>query len=122
MVRRLVQQQNIRLLQQKLGERDAHLPAARELFRAPRPVLFAESQAIQYRPNLRLDRVAVARAELAVEPVEAIGDTAVFFARRDRDRPCDASEFPVLLRSRADSRKQPCIPRRRVRPESVSPS
>ena len=34
MVCRLVQQQQIRLLEQQLGQRDAHLPAARELLGA----------------------------------------------------------------------------------------
>jgi len=81
MVCRLIQQENIRLLEQKLSERDAHLPAARELLGPSCPVLFTESQAIQDRPDLRLYRVPIVSTELAIEAVEAIRYTAVFFAR-----------------------------------------
>ena len=42
MVRRLVQQQKIRPLQQQLRQRNPHLPAAGKLLRPPHPVCFAE--------------------------------------------------------------------------------
>ena len=45
MVGGLVEQQQVRLLQQQLGQRDAHLPAAGKLFGLALPVFFAETQA-----------------------------------------------------------------------------
>ena len=49
MVRRLVEQQKIGLLEEQLGERDAHLPATGELFSPPLPVFLAESETAQHR-------------------------------------------------------------------------
>ena len=43
MVGGLVEQEQIRLLQQQLGERDAHLPAAGKFFRLARPVVSVET-------------------------------------------------------------------------------
>ena len=45
MVGGLIEQQQVRLLQQQFGEREAHLPATGELIRKALPVLFAEAQA-----------------------------------------------------------------------------
>ena len=44
MVGGLVEQQQVRLLQQKLGQRDAHLPAAGKFLGLASPVVFAEAQ------------------------------------------------------------------------------
>jgi hypothetical protein len=58
-VGRLVEQQQRRLFEQQLGQRDAHLPAAGELFRAPLPVLLREAQAPKHRANLRIERIDI---------------------------------------------------------------
>ena len=62
MVGRLVEQQQVRLLQQQLGQRDAHLPAAGKFFGLPRPVFLAETQPCKHRADLGLDGVAVVSA------------------------------------------------------------
>ncbi|HEV2615536.1 MAG TPA: hypothetical protein VGU63_02875, partial [Candidatus Acidoferrales bacterium] len=61
MVRGLVEQQQVGFLQQQLGQRNAHLPAAGELFRPPLPVFFAEAHAIQHRAHFGFNGVSVAR-------------------------------------------------------------
>ena len=66
-VGRLVQQQQIRLGQQQLGQRDAHLPAAAELIGLPRPVFLAEAQAGQHAAHLRVQRVAVQRVKALLQ-------------------------------------------------------
>ena len=43
MVGGLIEQQQIRLLQQQLGQRDAHLPAAGKFFGLAMPVVFHET-------------------------------------------------------------------------------
>ena len=82
MVRRLVEQQQVRLLQQQLGQRDAHLPAAGELFGVALPVFLAEAQPAQHRAHLRVERVAVVRAEFAIHAVKALADLRVLRAGR----------------------------------------
>ena len=77
MVRRFVQQQQVWLLQQQLRQRDAHLPAAGKLLRLPRPIFLAESQAREHRPNLRIDRISVARAELVFQMVKPVRDMRI---------------------------------------------
>ena len=47
MVGGLVEQKQIGLLQQQLGQRDAHLPAAGEFFGLAVPVFFAKTQALK---------------------------------------------------------------------------
>ena len=59
MVRRLIEQQQRRLLQQELGQRNAHLPAAGELFGAPGPIFFAESQPAEHGADLGVERVDI---------------------------------------------------------------
>ena len=78
MVGRLVEQQQVRFLQQQLRQRDAHLPAAGELVGQPRPVFFAEAETSQHRSDFGLDRVAVARPEFVLDPVVAVRDMRVF--------------------------------------------
>src|ERR1700722_11852710 len=62
----LVQQQQAGLLQQQLGERDAHLPAAGKLLGLPRPVMLAESQAAQNGAYLCIESIAIVRAEMGI--------------------------------------------------------
>ena len=68
----LVQQQQAGLLQQQLGQRDAHLPAAGKLLCLPGPVMLAEAQAAQYRAHLRIECIAVVGAKVGVEKRKAI--------------------------------------------------
>ncbi len=60
----LVEQQQIGFFEQQFGQRDAHLPAAGKLFRAPLPVVAREAKPDEHRAHLRLDRIAVARARI----------------------------------------------------------
>ena len=64
MVRRLVKQQHFGVSDQQLRERDAHLPAARELARHAAHVVFLKAQAEQHAAHLRLDDVATQPLEL----------------------------------------------------------
>src|SRR5271157_1046568 len=64
-VRRLVEQQQVRFRQQQLGKRDAHLPAAGELFCVTSPVFLDEAQTVEDGANLRIEGVAVLHAEFA---------------------------------------------------------
>src|SRR5438105_2765708 len=57
MVGGLVEQDQIGLPDQQLGEGDAHLPAAREGERALGVVVLAEAQTVQDRVRVGLDRV-----------------------------------------------------------------
>ena len=59
MVGRLVEQQQVGLCQQQLGQRDAHLPAAGEFFGLARPVCLAEAEAGEHGADLRVECVAV---------------------------------------------------------------
>ena len=74
----LVEQQQIRLLQQQFREREPHLPAAGELFGAAGPVLFAKSESGQHGAHLRFNGVTVTGAEFGVELLEAVGDGGIF--------------------------------------------
>ena len=80
MVRRLVEQQQVGLLQKKLGEGEAHLPSAGEFVGQARPVFFREAQAHQDASDFGFDRVAVAGAEFVFDAVVAVGDGVVFRA------------------------------------------
>ena len=82
MVGGLVEQQQVRLRQQQLGQRNAHLPAAGELFGVARPVFLAEAQAVEHRAHLRVERVAVVHAEVAGDSLVAVGHLFVFARRR----------------------------------------
>ena len=61
MVRRLVEQQHLRVADEQLRQRDAHLPAARELAGGARQVDLLEAQAEEHASHLRLDGVAAQR-------------------------------------------------------------
>ena len=73
----LVEQQQIGFLQQELGERDAHLPAAGEFVGFARPIFFAESQAGQHGADLGFDGVTVAGLEFVFDAMIAVGDLRV---------------------------------------------
>jgi len=77
MVRRLVEQEKIRLLQQQFCERDSHLPAAGEFLRLPLPVFWAEAQSRQNSPNLRFDGVAIMCQEFVLDAVVALSHIVV---------------------------------------------
>ena len=62
MVGRLVEQQQVRLAEQQLGQREAHLPAAGERVGRPLEIRRLEAEPLQDRRGLQLDAVAVADA------------------------------------------------------------
>ena len=64
MVRRLVEQQHFGISDQQLRERDAHLPAARELARHAAHIVFLKAETEQHAAHLRLDDVAAQPLEL----------------------------------------------------------
>ena len=80
MVGRLVQQQQVGFLQQQLGQRDAHLPSARELLGGSNPIFFFEPQAVEHRSHFRLDTVAILGLQFSLDAMEAVGDLRVFRA------------------------------------------
>ena len=72
--------QQVRLFQEELGERDAHLPAAGELFGAAFPIALRKAEAAENGAHLRFDGVAVAGAKLAFGLMKPLGDLPVFRA------------------------------------------
>ena len=82
-VRRLVEQQQVRLAEQQLGERDAHLPAAGKRLGRPGEVGGPEAEALEHRRRLQLDRVAVAMPE-AVLQIAVAREHLVVLGLRDR--------------------------------------
>ena len=52
-VRRLVQQHQVGIVEQQFGQRHTHLPAARELLHRPLEILFPETEARKYTRHLR---------------------------------------------------------------------
>ena len=69
MVRRLVEQQHFGVSDQQLRERDAHLPAARELARHAAHIVLFEAEAEQHAAHLRLD-------DIAAQPLELVAGAA----------------------------------------------
>ncbi len=67
MVGRLVEQQQVRLAEQQLGEREAHLPAARERLGRPLEVGGREPEPLQDGRRLQLDVVAVVQPEAILQ-------------------------------------------------------
>ena len=67
MVRRLVEQQQVRLAEQQLRERDAHLPAPGKRLRRTLEVGRLETEALEHRRRLQLDAVALAQPELILQ-------------------------------------------------------
>ncbi len=82
MVGRFVEQQQVRLRQQQLGQRDTHLPTAGKLSRVSCPVFLAKAEAIEHRANLRVERVTVMHAKVAQYALIAFGDLVIFTRSR----------------------------------------
>src|ERR1700704_2092964 len=80
MVRRLIEQEKVWFLQQKLGQGNAHLPAAGKLFRMARQIFFLEAKAIEYGSNLSFNGVPVTGLHFRLNAVETLGDLLVFGA------------------------------------------
>ena len=74
---RLVEQQQVRLFEQQLGERDAHLPAAGKFLGALVPFFMRKAQARQHGSHLRFNGVAIAVTELTVQVMETVGHLRV---------------------------------------------
>ena len=64
MIGRFIQQQEAGLLQQELGQGNAHLPPAAEFLAWPRKSFCVETQPEQNGSGLGLDRIAFLQAEL----------------------------------------------------------
>ena len=71
-------------MQQQLGERDAHLPAAGELFGAALPVFLREAEAAEDSADLRVERVDVVRVEQIGNLGVAVGGGVVLGGLRVR--------------------------------------
>src|SRR5499427_10137477 len=78
MVRRLVEEQQARLAEQQLRERDTHLPAARERLAGTREVRCLEAQALKHGGGLELDGVAVTVPERVLQIAVAREHRVVF--------------------------------------------
>ena len=91
MIGRLVQQQQVRLCQQQLGQRDAHLPPAGEFVDLPRPVFLAEAETGKHRADLRIERIAVERMKALLQHRIALGSRLVLGARMFQHRELAAS-------------------------------
>ena len=77
MIGRLVEQQQVRLLKKKFGERDAHLPAAGEFISQPIPIVAMKAQPRKHLANFRFERVTIARAEFMFEFLITVGDIGI---------------------------------------------
>ena len=78
MVRRLIQQQQARLLQQELGKRDAHLPSAAEILAGTLHVLLRETQAQQHGSGFGFNGVSLLQTELLGQDGVALERLFVF--------------------------------------------
>ena len=76
-IRGFVEQQQVGLFQQQLGQGNAHLPATGEFFRAPMPIGGGKSQTAQHHSHLRLERIPVAMLKLGIDGVETVGDLLI---------------------------------------------
>jgi len=79
-VRRLVQQEQVRLLQQEFGQRQPHLPSAGKFVRLPLPVLFAEAKPHEHAAHFGFNRVSIAGLELMLQPMIPVGHVGIFRA------------------------------------------
>ena len=103
MVCGFVEQQERRLFEQQLGERDAHLPATAELFRLAAPVVLAEPEAAE------LVRPIVGKVNvLACDSASAIYKMALDAKNIDTDDIPRSSYGAVLTALlKADTAKKP---------------
>ena len=81
MVRRLVEQHDVRLSQDQRGEGDPHLPAAREGVGRLLELVCAEPEPVQHAGDLQVDRVAVLVPELVLQLAVALQDALMLLAR-----------------------------------------
>ena len=81
MVGRLVQQQQTRLLQQQPCQRDAHLPAAAELFARACPVVLREAEAVQNGSHPGLQGISSAQMKLLRQGRIALGCLLIIGSR-----------------------------------------
>ena len=79
-VRGLVQQQQARLLEQELCERDSHLPAAAELLARTPPIAPGKPQAIQHGSDFRLQGISAVQSKLLRQRSIALELPVVFGA------------------------------------------
>ncbi len=77
MVGRLVEQEQIRRAQQQLGQRETHLPAAREVIGQLLLNRRLEAEPAQHRADLELDLIAVGHAEAILQLAVAREDRLV---------------------------------------------
>ena len=75
----LVEQKERGFLQEEFGERDAHLPAAGELFGLALPVFFGEAEAAEDGADLGVEGVDVVDVELVGDVGVAVGGGGVLF-------------------------------------------
>ena len=78
MVGRLVEQQKIRFLQQQLGQRQPHLPAAGKSLGLAVPIVLHKSQPCKNGADLRFDGVPVTGLEFVLDQMVTIGDLRIF--------------------------------------------
>src|SRR6267154_861803 len=76
----LIKEKQVGFLQQQLGQGNAHLPAAGELFRPAVPVFFPEAQAVEHRADFSLYSVSVAGLHLTLYAMESLGNLLVLRA------------------------------------------
>ena len=81
MVGRLVEQQDVRSFENQGGQRDPHLPAAREGFGRFLEIVGTETEAAQNAGHFQLDVVTVAVPELVLEVRVAFKHRLLFVAR-----------------------------------------
>ena len=74
MVRRLVEQHRVRAHQEDLGQRDAHLPAARQLADVARHRLLAEAKPVEHLAGAAVECVAVELVELCLHLAVSFDD------------------------------------------------
>ena len=72
MVGGLIEQQEIRSLQQQLRQRNAHLPAAGKFFRIPLPIITMEAKPCKDLSHFHFEGVAVASRKLVLQPLVTI--------------------------------------------------
>ena len=76
-VRGLVQQQDVRMREQDLGQLDAHVPALAEGFRVAAQFLFLETQAVQRAFRLHPGRLPRFQGQPVVDFVQPVNEAGV---------------------------------------------
>ncbi len=82
-IRRLIQQQHVRLFDSSSFASAMRICQPPEkLFGAPRPIFLLEPEPVEHRAHLRLNRVAIAIAKFRIDVMQTVGCGCVFGARR----------------------------------------